>query len=1383
MHSDGTIHRITRLIGTGRRRTVLIGIVSLAVVAAVVVPLSLRDGRSAPPAKIFKSQGCSDAPTIDALPAARSDGAWTDLVVPEAEPCATLGATEADRAGISLTTAFVLTASEAISPTSVHQRLVVEPGTPFDVKQEAATRFRITPKAPLSPGAVYRVALFDPSGTRPVTRWAFQTKSPLRVVQTLPRNEATEIPLNIGVELTFSHDDVEGVQERFSISPKTEGRFEVHNRVVVFVPDVLRPRTLYTVTLKPGARVAGSKEMLRQPFTFRFETGSTDRSGETPGDPAVQFGRGTWESATSEPPVVSLFLTGDGKPPTTLPFKVYRFGSVRAFVDSLDRFTAIPSWASSTRSAFVASTTGLEEAVSFKGRLQPLGDQGEMFVRFPDTLPRGFYLVTTEHKGTKIQTWLQVTDVATYAAVSNERTLVWANDVARKRPLPDATVSVYGAGSAGKTAGDGVASFKTPSGMIRLTPSEYGEEAEIVKNLIVTAADGRLAVVPLADLFTGFHSFEFRSYTFSGDPSPYWRFLFVDRDLYRPTDTVRFWGLIRNRVAPERRDLTIELVGGYDERHPGPVTLATTTVKPTATGTFIGELSFAGITPGYYDVQAKIGKRYVASTSVQVEDFVKPAYKIDVASSKNAVLSGDPVRYAVSTSFFEGSPVPELALRYELEDGPGRTAQTDDAGRATVQFRPTTQDVIAYRPIRVFPTLAEEGEISGGASVQVFPATVAMRSVATMVPSGRVNVDGVVFNVDFAGLNSPNGDPYDIEGAPAPGRRVTARVTEISWRRQEAGTTYDFISKIVRKRFTYHEVRRDRGRFSDISDGRGRFSIAFSGNEKRSYEIDLRVTDAAGRAFTETTWAYAGYDFNSTFPYLKSVHNEGPYPLGAQVDVTMYRGEEAMPSGGDQRYLFYLASNGIRGHSVRARSSYRFTFDESLIPNVEVLGVRFNGITYEEVAYGYAADFAFETRRLSVAVEPAKPRYRPGETAQLSVRVTDARGRPVRAEVLLSAVDEALFRVHPESFFRRDILESLYDAVPAGVLGAYASHQFPSTFEGAEHGGEGGERVDFRDVGIFRAVTTGADGRATAPFELPDNVTSWRITALAVTNGLSAGSTVALVPVGLPVFADVGLNDSYLVSDRPLVRMRAFGSDLRSSDAVSFKLETPSLSKEVRTASGRAFAPVDLPLPNLREGTHRVRVTVAARGRTDTVVRTITVVPSRLLRVQVAHDEVSAGGSFVPSGSADRLTSVVISDHNRGRYYPALESLAWTQGDRVDQMLARNTAQELLTEYFEEPAPFPAVFRPTAYQTPDGGIGIFPFADDDLTISARIAALDAEPFGRQGLLDFFTIERADREATRERGIIALYGLAALGEPVIADVQRAAASRVRARAPS
>jgi len=113
----------------------------------------------------------------------------------------------------------------------------------------------------------------------------------------------------------------------------------------------------------------------------------------------------------------------------------------------------------------------------------------------------------------------------------------------------------------------------------------------------VTAADGRAAVVPLADIFSGYQYYGFREYGFQGDPSLYWRFLYTERNLYHPNDSARFWGLIRLRDnPPPSQEVTIQLTGtSYDVGGSyQPLTVAQTTVSTSEAGTFMGELPFRG---------------------------------------------------------------------------------------------------------------------------------------------------------------------------------------------------------------------------------------------------------------------------------------------------------------------------------------------------------------------------------------------------------------------------------------------------------------------------------------------------------------------------------------------------------------------------------------------------------------------------------------------------------------------------------------------------------------------------------------------------------------------------------------------------------------------
>jgi hypothetical protein len=1403
----GLFYGLGRWLNSSRRRPILAGAFSLATAAAVAVAVyfitqggggggEVIVGPSTPTASVC------DMPTVIEPPAAAPSDNWQSLTLSPVNDCFRLTATTSDAAGVALDSSFVLEAREPVESASLASRLQVEPDLEFEVVAigdsevsaqpgaitAAGTLYRIQPAAPLAEDTVYRFTLLNEAGGLPISAWAFQTERPLRVVQTLPADQSTDVPLNIGIELTFSHDGVTGVQDNFRITPAVQGRFETHKRVVVFVPKELQPETLYTVTLGTGVSIPGSDQTLAEEFTFQFETGSEERTGETPGQPSLQFNRRVWESATAEAPALGLFKgwSESATMPSTLPFSVYRFADVDTFLTSLDEFTAIPSWAWVSRSRFAVDTTGLQRVASFDTTLNATDEYGDMYVIFPEALPEGYYLAETTFEDRPLQAWLQVTDVATYVSVSRGRILLWANDVATRAPLANATVSVVGNNFSTTTGPDGVAFFDTPADLINLQPSPFGySTTQTVGNLKVTASDGRTAVVPLADIFSGYQSYGFREYSFSGDPSLYWRFLYTDRRLYRPTDTVNFWGLVRLRdEPPPSQEVTVELSGSdYTSFDYQPVVIARATVTSTSMGTFIGELSFEGVSPGWYSLQARLGDQVITSTYIEVQDFTKPAYKIDVTPSKKAILVGEEMEFTVKASFFEGSPVPNVELNYS---GAASGSLTTDAnGEASVPYVGNSRDSgdeygspYGYTSLNLVPSLAEEGEITGSAGVQVFPSTLTIDATSE-ISAGTATLSGTVYNVDLERINNDEASDFsDYLGDPAAGRQVKANVIETSYQRVEIGESYDFIAKIVRKEYRYNQVTRSLGSFSATSDADGDFAISFPAEEDKSYEATLRVTDDAGLTFRQKTYVYSSIGSYGTSSYLHlAAESRGqyePYAVGDQVALTMRQGDEDLPPGGDNRYLFYLAQNGIRSYSIQDGPRHSFAFGEEDIPNVNVIAVRFNGATYQEVNESYTARFDTSLRELTIAVQPDQERYRPGETATLNISVSDADGRPVQAEVLLSAVDEAIFRLQGESFFYDlGILDSLYQPVSSGVLKTYASHQLPTT-GGAERGGGDGAREDFRDVALFDRVTTDAEGRASITFDLPDNLTSWRVSALAVSQDLYAGSSVSLVPVGLPFFADVAMNTSYLTSDQPSIKVRAFGEELSAGDQVTFEVTSPTLLDEPLTARGTAFTAVDIPLPALREGQHELTIKASAHGLKDALVRSVTVVPSRLLHSEAHFSELQPGQSLTPEGSADRLTRVAITDHNRGRYYPDLLSLSWTYGDRVDQMLARNLAQELLLEYFQEEAAFPAEFHPSLYQTPDGGIAIFPFADDDLVLSARAAALAPERFGRQALVQYFRQVTDDADETRERIIIALYGLAALEEPTLPSIQAFAA---------
>src|SRR2546423_8538856 len=107
------------------------------------------------------------------------------------------------------------------------------------------------------------------------------------------------------------------------------------------------------------------------------------------------------------------------------------------------------------------------------------------------------------------------------------------------------------------------------------------------------------------------------------------------------------------------------------------------------------------------------------------------------------------------------------------------------------------------------------------------------------------------------------------------------------------------------------------------------------------------------------------------------------------------------------------------------------------------------------------------------------------------------------------------------------------------------------------------------------------------------------VAATAVTTGLAAGAGTAMVPVGLPFFVEATMADTYLVSDRPTIQLRAFGDALRSGDAVEFTVQSPSLAMAPTKVTGKAFEAVGVDLPILSPGALSVDISAKATSRGD----------------------------------------------------------------------------------------------------------------------------------------------------------------------------------------
>ncbi len=409
-------------------------------------------------------------------------------------------------------------------------------------------------------------------------------------------------------------------------------------------------------------------------------------------------------------------------------------------------------------------------------------------------------------------------------------------------------------------------------------------------------------------------------------------------------------------------------------------------------------------------------------------------------------------------------------------------------------------------------------------------------------------------------------------------------------------------------------------------------------------------------------------------------------------------------------------------------------------------------------------------------VKKDKERYRPRDKVNLNIRVTDKDGSPKQAEINVSGIDEAVFSLNPEE---KDIANNLYQDIFASLV-IRSSHYSPLLEGGGgaeKGGGEGdGARANFRDVAIYKAVHTNSNGYAEVSFDVPDNLTSWRLTTQAITKDLFAGKSVNFIPVGLSFFVETALNRTYLAGDNLNLRARVFGTaNIQDHNNITYTIESDTLPfKKIEKTGGKV---IEIPLGELVPGKHQIKISASTGGYNDAIIRDFNVLSSYFSQNSSEFYELSPNLSNI-QGAIKGYTTLLITSYERGRFYNALRWLGYSDGTRLDQKFTRRFAEIYLARFFGEKKEIEDTDA-RSYQTYDGGITLLPYSDKDLELSAKFAHLikdESTIADKESLKRYLASSLTDRKADLSRIVTALYGLSAFREPNLITLQNIKSDR-------
>lgn len=158
--------------------------------------------------------------------------------------------------------------------------------------------------------------------------------------------------------------------------------------------------------------------------------------------------------------------------------------------------------------------------------------------------------------------------------------------------------------------------------------------------------------------------------------------------------------------------------------------------------------------------------------------------------------------------------------------------------------------------------------------------------------------------------------------------------------------------------------------------------------------------------------------------------------------------------------------------------------------------------------------------KLKVEVLSDFAQYKPGQTASVTLKLSDSQGKPVSGEVCLWAVDEGVLNLvgyklpnYYDAFYTNRDLNVITSESCADVIGlrSYGT-------KGANQGGGGGNgdrvRDDFTPTIMWKpSVTIDDTGHTIVRFKAPDSLTRYRLMAVACDNGERFGQGQATFEV------------------------------------------------------------------------------------------------------------------------------------------------------------------------------------------------------------------------------------------------------------------------------
>ena len=838
------------------------------------------------------------------------------------------------------------------------------------------------------------------------------------------------------------------------------------------------------------------------------------------------------------------------------------------------------------------------------------------------------------------ETWLtvQVTNIGITVRYAYNMVLVWATHLSDGSPAANASIELLegeGVVVSGKTDGQGLAVFEFADGdfVRRFTQpvANYGNDETVAKGLRVRVREGQGDSLDQAE-FVPNDSHNLWRFSIESLASPFTVererpaiFLFTDRGLYRPGETVTFRGidrrLLRGRYEAYQGPYQIEVsTGAYQA-----AVIASIKDSSTANGGSYGSFTLpAKLDPGQYVIVYRRpgatedgGKEVQTQIMFTVANFERLRFESSLRFPAGIThYQGEKLSASLSASYLAGGALSGAPFSWywtrepagfnpgavwrnwrfgpELNDGRSYVGQgegslgPDGTAEISHEVRGDGVEGAAYR-------YRLEASVQDAARQEVASRAAVMAHPASFYIAARLDA-GTLRNAANAGGGGTGGIAPFAATSPSAYFLNSGKAAALSWALVSpeglvpAGTGGELSIQLLRHEWKQAKQAGIGGRVNlvwerveEVAEKRtvkieaaqaGTFVsgvLNFTPDKSGLWEARLQTKDQKGRTaatrfrfyVTGSGWVRWGSDDVDAI----SLTTDRPSYAPGETAKLMVR--SPLEKG---KYLLTLEREGIISQRIIELEGSALTIDipieESYVPIVYAAIASYTVRPGQPQNSYYEPDLDkpkgifgvtpiyvdHESRHYKIEIESAKGAYRPAEKAEVRVKVS-LNGKPApNTEVSFMAVDRGV--VDLIDYHVPDPIAFFYapEKFPLGVRGAYSRSLLidPVTYSLSDlQGGDSEdsskleERKDFRPTAVFEPyLVTGPDGTVTVTFGLPDSLTTYRCTAVAV---------------GLHHF---GIKEQDLRVSAPLTASAALPRKLRWRDTGTVSLILTNLENE-----------------------------------------------------------------------------------------------------------------------------------------------------------------------------------------------------------------------------